>query len=149
MRGRALKSAHFDSARLDVVRPGISRLPRYGQNAFLGITVGAIGCGAVGFVIGLFNAGLVPGFVGWVPGGWFVPFMIALGSACTGAVAGLLMSQSASRQGSLHFDDEVSAGRTLVSVDSETEQIDAARRILLEQGAFEAAPIDSPWPKAS
>jgi hypothetical protein len=83
------------------------------------------------------------------PGGWFVPFMIGLGGAATGALAGGLISLSMSRQHTLYYEDEVAAGRTLVSVHAEPDRIEQARRILLEEGAFEAAPIDTPLRKAS
>jgi hypothetical protein len=145
----ALRSAHFESARLGVVHAGDARVPRYGQNALVGVVGGTIGCGLVGVMIGIVAAGLAPGLVAWLPGGWFVPFMVGLGGAATGAVAGLLMSQSVSRQHTLYYEDEVAAGRTLVSVYSEPDKVEEARRILLEEGAFEAAPIDAPMRKAS
>ena len=37
----------------------------------------------------------------------------------------------------------------VVSVYSEPDKVEEARRILLEEGAFEAAPIDAPMRKAS
>jgi hypothetical protein len=145
----ALRSAHFESARLGVVHAGDANVPRYGQNALVGVVGGTIGCGLVGVMIGIVAAGLAPGLVAWLPGGWFVPFIVGLGGAATGAVAGLLMSQSVSRQHTLYYEDEVAAGRTLVSVYSEPDKVEEARRILLEEGAFEAAPIDAPMRKAS
>ena len=69
----ALRSAHFESARLGLVHVGDAKVPRYGQNALVGV----------------------------------------------------------------------------VSVYSEPDKVEEARRILLEEGAFEAAPIDAPMRKAS
>lgn len=41
-------------------------------------------------------------------------------------------------------DAHVEAGRTLVTVVSENDEAETARRILLQEGAFEAAPAESP-----
>ena len=146
---RALRSAHFDSVRVGIVRPGEARPPRFGRSAMVGIVIGTIGCGVLGGILGLFAAGMVPGIGAWLPGGWFAVMMLGLAAASTGAVAGLLMSQSAASQDALYYEDEVAAGRTLVSVSSDPELADVARRILLDEGAFEAAPIDKPIAKAS
>jgi len=137
----ALRSARFESARMGIVHAGDARVPSYGHSAFVGVVGGAIGCGIVGVLIGL-------GLSGVVPGGWFLALLIGLGGAATGAVAGLLMSQSVSRQHALYYEDEVVAGRTLVSVRSQPERVDEARQILLDEGAFEAAPIEPPMRKA-
>jgi hypothetical protein len=138
----ALRSARFESARIGIVQAGDARVRSYGHNAFVGVVGGAIGCGIVGVLIGL-------GLSGVVPGGWFLALMIGLGGAATGAATGLLMSQSVSRQHAFYYEDEVAAGRTLVSVSSQPDRVDEARHILLDEGAFEAAPIDPPMRKAS
>jgi len=143
---RALRSAAFDSAQLGLAHAGETHVPKFGYNALIGVVGGAIGCGVVGVLVGFAAAGMLSTVV---PGGWFVPLMIGLGGAATGAVAGLLISMSMSRQHALYYEDEVAAGRTLVSVYSDPDKIEIARRILLEEGAFEAAPIDSPMRKAS
>ena len=144
---RALRSAHFDSARLGIAQPGDARVPRYGVAAFKGVLAGAIGCGIAGVVIGILAAGLLPVIPAWLPGGWFVPVMLGLAGAGTGAVAGLLMSQSMTERGAYYSDDEVRAGRTLVIVQADPAMVDEARRILLREGAFDAAPIDAPMRK--
>ena len=61
----------------------------------------------------------------------------------------MLISQSVSKQNALYYEEEVEAGRTLVTVRSEAGQAETARRILLQEGAFEASPIDAPIQKAS
>jgi hypothetical protein len=139
---RALKSARFDSARLGVVPPGRSRVPLFGRIAVTGIAAGTIGCAIAGLILGLVLAW-------WLHGGWLVPVMFALTGAATGALAGMLISQSVSRQDTLYYEEEVEAGRTLVTVMSEAERAEDARRILLQEGAFEASPIDAPIQKAS
>ncbi|HLZ94673.1 MAG TPA: hypothetical protein VKT20_05045 [Candidatus Dormibacteraeota bacterium] len=143
---KALRSAHFDSAQVGIAHAGDARVPKYGYNAVVGILGGSIGCGLIGALLGLGMTALYPQVF---PGGWFVPFMVGLAGAATGAVAGLLISMSMSRQHEMYYEDEVAAGRTLVSVHAEPDRIEQARRILLEEGAFEAAPIDSPLRKAS
>ncbi len=139
----ALRSAHFDSARMGIGNAGDASVPKHGRNALVGVLAGAAGCGLVGTLIGVFAAGLVPGLAAWLAGGWFVPVMIGLGGAATGAIAGWL-----SRQHAVDYEEEVAAGRTLVSVYSHPDKVEEARRILLEEGAFEAAPIDPPIRKA-
>ena len=143
---RALRSADFDSARLGIARAGESRVPKFGYNAVFGILAGTIGCGIIGVLVGTAVTGFMPGAFA---GGWFAPLMIGIGGAVTGAVAGGLISLSMSRQHALYYEDEVAAGRTLVSVHADAGRIEDARRILLEEGAFEAAPIDTPLRKAS
>jgi hypothetical protein len=143
---RALRSARFDSAQLGNLHAEHAQVPKYGENAVVGILGGAIGCGLTGALLGVAMTALDPQAF---PGGWFVPFMIGLAGAATGAVAGMLLSMSMSRQHAMYYEDAVAAGRTLVSVHAEPDRIEQARRILLDEGAFEAAPIDSPLRKAS
>lgn len=145
----ALQSARFESARLGVVPPGETHVPPFGMLAAAGVAGGTVGCGLVGVVLGIATAGLVPGTHAILPGGWFVPLMLGIAGASTGAVAGLLMSQSAARQHNLYFEEEIEAGRTLVTVDTEAGRANDARRILMQEGAFEASPIDTPHLKAS
>lgn len=51
--------------------------------------------------------------------------------------------------GAHHYEEEVEAGRTLVTVDAEAGRANDARQILLQEGAFEASPLDTPHLKAS
>jgi hypothetical protein len=145
----ALRSAHFDSAQLGIAEPGDTHVPRHGRAALAGVVGGAFGCALVGALIGVVAGGFVPLVPAWLPGGWFVPFMLAVAGAGTGAVAGLLISQSMVERGSYYYDDEVRAGRTLVMVHADPSEVERARAILLEEGAFDAAPIDAPMRKAS
>lgn len=146
---RALQSAHFESARLGVVPPGHVHAPAFGKLAAAGVGGGTLGVGLLGVILGIATAGLVPGTHAVLPGGWFVPLMFGITGAATGAVAGLLVSQSAARQHALYYEEEVEAGRTMVTVDTPADRAADARRILLQEGAFEAAPIDRPNLKAS
>jgi hypothetical protein len=147
---RALRSADFDSATIGIAHPGdAGRVPRYGIVALKGVLGGTIGCGLIGVIAGLIVGGLLPMTHPLLPGGWFVPFMLGMAGAGTGAVAGLLASQSTAERGAYYYDDEVRAGRTLVTVHAAASRVAEARRILLEQGAFDASPIDAPMRKAS
>jgi hypothetical protein len=146
---RALRDAHFDAAQLGIAHPGDSDVPRQGRIAVKGVAGAAVGCAIAGVLIGLVAAGLLPMTHAWLPGGWFVPLMLGVAGAGTGAVAGLLLSQSVAERGAYYYDDEVRAGRTLVRVEADPAQVETARRILLEEGAFDASPIDAPIRKAS
>src|SRR5690349_23322545 len=125
---QALRSAHFDSAQVGIAPAGDARVPKYGYNALVGVLGGTIGCGLIGVLIGFALTAVAPHVF---PGGWFVPFMIGIAGAATGAVAGLLISMSMSRQHEMYYEDEVAAGRTLVSVRAEPDRVELARRILL------------------
>jgi len=50
----------------------------------------------------------------------------------------------APRGHALYYMREIEAGRTLVTVESEPDRTEKARRILRQEGAFEAAPLDRP-----
>ena len=143
---RVLRSEHFDSAQVGIAPAGDSRVPKYGYSALVGVFGGAIGLGVIGLLVGFGLMTMAPTVF---PGGWLVPLIIGMAGAATGAVAGLLITMSMSRQHEMYYEDEVAAGRSLVSVHAEPDRVDLARRILLDQGAFEASPIDRPLPKAS
>jgi hypothetical protein len=146
---RALRDAHFESARLGIVEPGEARVPQFGAAGVTGVLVGAVGCGVVGFAIGLLAGGFFPTIPAWLPGGWSVPFIVAIAGAATGAVAGLLMSRSMAERGALFYDDEVEAGQTLITVNADQADVEHVCRMLLDEGAFDASPIQAPISKAS
>ncbi len=125
---RALKSAEFDNAEIEIRGPREPKVPDFGGNAARGVAIGSIGGTALGGVLGLLAAGVV--------------LAIALGA--TGGLAGLLLSAGASRDRALFFEQEVQSGRYLVTVETQPERRETAREILLSKGAIEAAPIDSP-----
>lgn len=145
---RALRSARFDSAQVGITRPGNVRVPKYGWSALVGTLGGAVICGLVGALAGFALSGLAPGIHAVLPGRWFVVFMLGMTGLATGSAAGFLVSMSGARQHEMYYEDEVAAGRTLVSVHSEPDRVEVARRILLDEGAFEAAPIEAPLRKA-
>jgi hypothetical protein len=89
-------------------------------------------------------SGLIPGTHAFVEGGVLIPFMFAVALGATGGLAGLLFSASALRERNLYFEQEVQSGRYLVSVDTDPERLESARKILLSKGAMEASPIDTP-----
>ena len=145
---RALQSARFDSARLSLAAPGSTQRPHFGRSALAGVVGGAVGCAVVGVIIGFVAGGFVPGIAAWLTGGWIVPLMVGVAGAGTGAVAGLLMSQSMAERGAMYYEDEVAGGRSLVTVHADPDEVEMARRILLKEGAFDAAPIEAPLKKA-
>ena len=92
----------------------------------LGVAGASAGCSAIGLVYGIFEAGLVPGVVGWLSGGWTVPFTIALSSGGIGAVAAALMTRSALRQGTIDSEGDRQVGGNTVAVpgfDSDAENL--------------------------
>ena len=143
----ALKSANFDSSKIEMRSPREPELPDFGGNAARGVAIGCIGGTILGVVLGVIAAGIIPGSHTFVHGGLFVPFMLAMALGATGGLAGLLLSMSGSHERALFYEQEVQSGRYLVSVDTEPDRREAARQILLSKGAMEAAPIDSPTVK--
>jgi hypothetical protein len=144
---RALKSADFDSSEIAMRSPREPELPDFGGDAARAVAIGSIGGSALGIVLGVLAAGDVPGAHVYLPGGWFVPFLMAMALGATGGLAGLLLSAATSRDPGLYYAQEVQSGRYLVSVDTQPERREAAMQILLSQGAMEASPIDTPTVK--
>jgi hypothetical protein len=143
----ALRSAHFDSARLRLVHGSHAPLVRSRRSALAGVLGGAGGCAAIGIVLGVVAAGLLPLIPAWVPGGWLVPLTVGTAGAAAGTVAGLLMSRTVSDPDE-HYDDEATSGRALVTVYTQSDEIDRARQILLAEGALDAEPIEEPLRRA-
>jgi hypothetical protein len=81
----------------------------------LGVAGASAGCCAIGLVSGMFEAGLVPGVVGWLSGGWTVPLATALSSAGIGAVAAALMTRSALRQVTTDREGDLPVGDDAVA----------------------------------
>ncbi|HSS95080.1 MAG TPA: hypothetical protein VLR46_13985 [Candidatus Dormibacteraeota bacterium] len=140
----ALRSANFDSARTELHRPADAHVPDAGGTAARGIAIGCIGGTALGLVLGVIGAGLIPGSHTFLQGGLLVPLMLATALGATGGLGGLLLGIAALQERSLFYEQEVQSGRFMVSVDTEPERLEDARNILLSKGAMEASSIDSP-----
>jgi hypothetical protein len=140
---RALRSAHFDSTRTELRQAGASRMPDSGSYAARGIEIGCTGGTLLGVVLGVVAAGLLPQTHPFLPGGLFVPFMLAIAFGATGGLVGLLLSISAWHEMARLHELDVQSGRFLVSVEAEPERRDAARHILLSKGAITAWPARS------
>jgi hypothetical protein len=137
---RALTSAQFDSTRTELRQAAENRMPDSGSYAARGIEVGCV-CGTLlGVIAGVLAAGLLPHSHTFVPGGLFVPFILAIAFGATGGLVGLLLGISAWHERARFHELDVQSGRYLVSVDAEPERRDTARRILLSKGAITAWP---------
>jgi hypothetical protein len=86
------------------------RSPLAGKSSLFGVAAASAGCGAIGLVYGMIEAGLVPGVVGWLASGWTAPVTIALGSAGLGGVAAAFMTRSVLRQGTVAGEGDQSLG---------------------------------------
>jgi hypothetical protein len=140
---RALNSARFDSTRTELRQAGENRMPDSGSYAAKGIEIGCSSGTLLGILIGVVAAGLLPHTHPLLPGGLFVPFMLAIAFGATGGLVGLLFSISAWHEMARLHELDVQSGRYLVSVEAEPERRDTARRILLSKGAITAWPADS------
>ncbi|HEX9097350.1 MAG TPA: hypothetical protein VF990_14775 [Candidatus Dormibacteraeota bacterium] len=145
---RTLKSAQFD-ARAELRQAAGNRMPDSGDYAARGIEMGCI-CGTMlGVLLGLVAAGLIPHGRPFLQGGLFVPFILAIAFGATGGLVGFLLSISAWFERARLHELDVQSGRYLVRVEAEPERLDAARRILLSQGAITAWRAGSPAARSS
>ena len=136
---RALEGAGFNSSEIGVAWPGEAREGDYGTRAVTGIGTGAV----VGGVLGALVAGLLPVIGPVIAGGALVAILGgAFTGATTGGLAGGLMSMAASSDRALYYEQEVLAGRFLVSVT--TDRPAEAFAVLHDSGALEVAPLEVP-----
>ena len=138
----ALSDAGFAEDQIGFLTPGEDTEPAYfgrvGKSLAGGTAVGA----AAGAILGGLATVLVPVAGMAVAGGTVLA--AAMGGTtggATGMVAGLLFGAAASPDRSTYYAQEVQRGRSLVSVAGTPEEQVEARRILLEMGALEAAPM--------
>jgi hypothetical protein len=136
---RKLKEAGFGPDQVSLATPRIGRRGHYGTKVLIGI-----GCGILlGALVGAVVTGMVPGVKPLVPGNLLATFLFAaLAGAATGGLAGALVSMSASGDRALYYEQEVEAGRFLVSVDG--PRLEEARLLMRAAGAMEAAPVEAP-----
>ncbi len=104
-----------------------------------GAAAGAVGGGVIGGVIGAAVSLLIPGLGLAVAGGILAA---TLGGAAVGAVAGGFAGSLASfgvpEEEARYYQEQLAAGRSIVTVTS-TDRYDEAARILRDEGASDAA----------
>jgi hypothetical protein len=136
---RKLEEAGFSRDQLSLSTPRVARRGHYGMKVLLGIGLGAL----AGAVLGAIVSGAVPGTHAMVQGNQLALFLfIAFAGAITGGVAGALLAMAASGDTTLYYEQEVQAGRFLVSVSG--PDLAKARDVMLAAGAMEAAPVEAP-----
>src|SRR5919204_4188089 len=136
---RKLEEAGFSRSQVTVATPRAGRRGHYGFKVLAGIAAGTV----IGAIAGAVVTGMVPGVHPLIAGNVMATFAFAaVAGAATGGVAGALVSMSASGDRALYYEQEVESGRTLVSVTG--LDLVAARAILLDAGAMEAAPVEAP-----
>jgi hypothetical protein len=137
---RKLEEAGFSKDHLSLSTPRLGRRGHYGLKVLLGIGLG----GLAGAVLGAIVSGAVPGIHAMVAGNKLALFLfIAFAGLITGGVAGALLAMAASGDTTLYYEQEVQAGRFLVSVSG--PELPKAREVLLAAGAMEASPVEAPF----
>src|SRR5207253_4655208 len=137
-----LKEAGFGQDQLSVSTPAVRRRGRYGLKVGSGIVIGTL----LGALAGAVATGLVPGVHPLIAGNVLATFLFAaVAGAATGGVTGALVSMAASGDRALYYEQEVEAGRYLVSVAG--PGLEDAEEIMRVAGAMEAAPIEAPLEK--
>jgi hypothetical protein len=134
-----LKDAGFGPDQVSVSTPNRRRRGRYALKLLLGLVLGTV----LGAVVGAAVAGFVPGVPALIPGNKLGVLLIgAFAGAMTGLVAGGLVSMSASGDRALFYEQEVEAGRILITVAG--PGLERAREIMRAEGAMEATPVEAP-----
>lgn len=124
-------------------------MPDSGSYAARGIEGGCIGGTLLGVLVGVLAAGLLPHTHAFLPGGLFVPFILAIAFGASGGLVGLLLGISAWHEAARLHQLDVQSGSYLVSVEADPDRRDTARRILLLQGAIAAWPAGSAAARSS
>ena len=139
----ALRSARFASANTHLRRAEPANMPDIGAHAVRGLEIGYLAGTAVGVVLGVIAGGLIPHSHALVAGGWFVPFILAIAFGLTGGLAGLLVSAWASRDRAIRYEREVKSSPFMVTVITDRERVEYARKILISKGAIETSRLES------
>jgi len=136
---RKLEEAGFSGDQMALSSPRMARRGHYGLKVLIGIAAGAV----VGAIVGAIVSGEAPGTHAVVQGNQVALLLfVAFAGTITGGVAGALLAIAASGDTTLYYEQEVQAGRFLVSVSG--PDLEKARRVLLAAGAMEAAPVEAP-----
>jgi len=139
---RKLEEAGFRPDQISLATPRRGRRGHYGLKVGVGIVAGTL----LGALAGAVATGLVPGVHPLIAGNVLATFLFAaVAGAATGGVAGALVSMAASGDRALYYEQEVEAGRYLVSVAG--PGLEDAEEIMRVAGAMEAAPIEAPLEK--
>jgi hypothetical protein len=138
----ALSDAGFTEHQIGFLAPGEQTEPAYFKRVGTSLATGTAGGAAAGAILGGLATVMMPGAVAAVAGGTLLA--IAMGGVtggATGMVAGLLFGAASSPDHGTYYSQEVERGRSLVMVSGAPEELVRARRILLDLGAIEAAPM--------
>lgn len=140
---RALEERGFGADQVGMLGPGDEHDEKYGRNLAASIGGGtAAGAVAGGVLLGL-GAGVIPGAGLVIAGGTLLPILVGVVTgASAGGVAGGLLGLAGSSDRALFYDQQVQAGSYLVSVTGGDPVL--AEDVLTSQGAFDAAPIETP-----
>ena len=139
----ALRSARFVSARTQVRRAQPAQMPDIGATALRGLEIGYLVGTAAGAVLGVIAAGLIPRTHVFLHGGVLVPLILAIAFGLTGGLAGMLLSAWASRDQGVLYEREVKSSPYMVTVDTDPERTEYARKILISKGAIETSRLES------
>lgn len=134
-----LKGLGFQPDQISLATPRAGRRGHYGIKVAVGLVVGTL----LGLLIGAVAAGMVPGVHPLIHGAMLATFALAaITGAITGGIAGALFSMAASGDSALYYEQEVEAGRFLLSVSG--PRLEEAREVMRQMGAMEAVPLQAP-----
>jgi len=107
-----------------------------------GATAGALTGGAFGAVLGALVSGLLPG-VGWIIAGGILTGIVggAAVGAAAGGLLGALIGMGLSEEEARYYEQQLQAGRTVVTVRADGRSAEAAK-ILGRNGGFDMAGPD-------
>lgn len=134
-----LKDLGFPPDQISLATPRTGRRGHYGVKVTVGIVIGTL----LGAIVGALATGMVPGVHPLLHGSMVATFALAaVAGAATGGLAGALFSMAAAGDRALYYEQEVEAGRYLVSVAG--PRLAEAREVMRQMGAMEAAPVEAP-----
>ena len=134
-----LKDLGFAQDQIAISTPATGRRGHYGTKVVAGILAGTV----LGALLGAVASGMVPGVRPLFGGAMLATFtLIAVAGATTGGIAGALFSMAAAGDRALYYEQEVEAGRFLVSVSG--PRLEEALEVMHGMGALETAPVDAP-----
>jgi hypothetical protein len=133
-----LSQAGFRADEIGLLAPGDVEEPRYFKAVATGIGAGGVLGGAAGAVLGAAAVGAIPGVGPVLAAGALLPVaMGAFTGANAGGLLGGLSAAAITQDQALHYMQEVTSGRTLVTVT--TDRVDAAEEAMRAARALEVA----------
>jgi hypothetical protein len=134
-----LQSVGYDENQIGFAGPGSEGDDIDGSDTAEGAATGAVGGGVLGGALGALASGLIPGVGPIIAVGALTGILggAAAGGAA-GGIAGALVGMGVSEDDAKYYEEELRAGRSIITVRPEESISSDARAILERHGAYDA-----------